>query len=413
MEFETFALANGLRVVHRCIDRPVAHCGLFVGVGSRHEAETEQGLAHYLEHCLFKGTKSRKAYHVLSRMEDVGGELNAYTTKEETVIHCSFLDQFYPRAVELMADIVRNANFPAKEIEKEKEVVIDEINSYRDSPGESIFDDFEDLLFTGHALGRNILGTIESVKALKREHLLAFVQNHYAVDRMVFASVGRISSLKLKRILEQHLLELPAKAAPNEASKTWTYRAQEKRVKRTGYQSHLILGNRAYPAGGRSSRRLLLLNNLLGGPGMNSRLNLNIREKYGFTYHLESFYQPYRDTGLFGIYLGTDPGSVERSLHLTQKELRKLQDKELGTLQLSKAKRQLLGQIALAQENNLALMLALGKSYLHFDRIDTFADIRRQIESLTAEELRNTAQEIFTPEEMSLLIYDSQKPEDG
>ncbi len=407
MEFEIFELSNGIRVVHKSTDRPVAHCGLHIAAGSRDELEHEEGLAHYIEHCLFKGTQKRKAFHLLSRMEDVGGELNAYTTKEETVIYTSFLAGDYPRAIELIADIAFRSIFPEKEIQKEKEVIIDEINSYLDTPSESIFDDFEAQIFAGHPLGRNILGTSASVKSFQQEHILQFIQRNYAPNRMVFSSVGKISSARLRKILEKEL-ETALSFKPRHMVRPNGYHPQKVIVQRQGYQSHAVLGGRAYPADHEKARVLMLLNNLLGGPGMNSRLNLNIREKYGFTYHIESFYNPYSDTGLFGIYLGTDPGTMDKSLKLVEKELKKLREQKLGILQLSKAKRQLLGQVAMAQENNTSLMLGYGKSLLTFDKIDTFEVIRQKIEGITADDLLEVANEILQPHILSSLIYKSE-----
>lgn len=404
-EFEIFTLSNGIRVVHKEVKRPIAHCGLHIAAGSRDELEHEQGLAHFIEHSLFKGTQLRKAYHVLSRMEDVGGELNAFTTKEETVIYSSFLTGDFDRALELIIDIAFHSTFPAREIEKEKEVIIEEINSYLDTPSDSIFDDFEDQVFAGHPLGRNILGKPASVKSFNRDNILHFVDRNYGTNRMVVSFVGNISAKRLKTRLEFHLSDvaennkLRGTVAPN------GYTPQKVTTQRTGYQAHLISGCRAYPAGHEKSRVLMLLNNLLGGPGMNSRLNLNIREKYGFTYHIESFYQPYSDTGLFGIYLGTDPGTVPRAQRLIEKELDKLRNQKLGVLQLSKAKKQLLGQIAMAQENNASLMLAFGKSLLTFDKIDSFELVKSKIENIGAQDIMDVANEIFQPAKMSSLIF--------
>lgn len=405
MEFDIFELSNGLRVVHRHVNRPVAHCGIHLAVGSRDEGIHEQGMAHFIEHTLFKGTKKRRAYHILSRMEDVGGELNAFTTKEETVLYTSFLSADYNRAIELLADIYFNSTFPEKEVVKEKEVVIDEINSYLDNPSESIFDDFEELIFKGHPLGGNILGTLDSVRGFKRHDIINFIGNNYGYNRMVFSSVGNISSARLKVLLEKHWSQIQNEK-PRQLVTPNGYTGSEMRVKRPGYQAHAILGTRAYAGDDEKSRVLLLLNNLLGGTGMNSRLNLNIREKYGFTYHLESFYHPYLDTGIFGVYLGTDLKTVDKSLKLVQKELKKLRDNKLGILQLSKAKKQLLGQIAMAQENNGSLMLAYGKSMLVFDRIDTFERVQQKIEEISAERLMEVANEIFDPSQLSTLVYE-------
>lgn len=410
MEFDIFKLSNGLRVVHKPVKRPVAHLGLSIAAGSRDESPDEEGLAHFIEHCLFKGTQRRRAYHILSRMENVGGELNAYTSKEETVLYSSFLKEYYPRALELLTDVAFHSTFPLHECRKEQEVILDEINAYRDTPSERIFDEFEDQLFAEHPLGHNILGTPQSVRQLGPEKAQHFMHRLYGLNRMVVSSVGNISSSKLKQWLERYLG--PHQAwAPERTNQLPPTLPQQKTEQHPGFQSHAILGFRAYPAYQAKSRVLMLLSNLLGGPGMNSRLNLNIREKYGFTYHLESFYQPYSDTGLFGIYLGTDPGTVNRALQLVQKELRRLREQKLGTLQLSKAKKQLLGQIAMARENNNALMLSYGKSLLTHNTIDTFADIAEKVEAITAEDLQEVAQEIMAPERQSQLIYQAQVPE--
>ncbi len=412
MNLQIFTLSNGIRVVHRQINRPVAHFGFLVAAGSRDETENEQGLAHFIEHCLFKGTEKRKAYHILSRMEDVGGELNAFTSKEETVIHSSFLSGDYSRAIELICDIAFRSTFPNKECEKEKEVIIDEIYSYKDNPSESIFDDFEELLFPNHGLGRNILGTVESVKALSTSDIKSFLKSNYTPERMVFSSVGNISKDKLERLLERELHEIQldtGKArnliAPPEAD------AMREEQDRSGYQTHAVLGCRAYEAKHDLMRPLALINNILGGPGMNSRLNLNIRERYGFTYHLESFYHPFLDSGLFGIYLGTDLGTADRTITLVEKELKKLRENKLGVLQLSKAKKQILGQFAMAQENNGALMLAFGKSLLFHNEIESFDEIVKDVESLKSETLLEVANEIFEPNKFSSLIYRNSLPE--
>jgi predicted Zn-dependent peptidase len=411
MDLDIFTLSNGIRVVHRPINRPVAHLGLLIAAGSRDELESEQGLAHFIEHCLFKGTQKRKAYHILSRMEDVGGELNAFTSKEETVIHSSFLSGDYARAVDLICDIAFRSTFPPKECEKEKEVIIDEINSYKDSPSDSIFDDFEELVFPNHSLGKNILGTIESVKAFTTEDIKRFLARNYSNERMVFSSVGNISTKKLKKLLEQQIDGLTIdKGNSRELTAPVKHLPISREESRSGYQTHVVMGTRAYEARHDMMRPLALINNILGGPGMNSRLNLNIREKYGFTYHLESFYHPYLDTGLFGIYLGTDPGTADRAIQLVHKELKKLREQKLGTLQLSKAKKQILGQFAMAQENNGALMLSFGKSLLLHNEIESFESIVNDVDQLKAETLMEVANEIMREENFSRLIFRNQQP---
>lgn len=411
MQLDIFTLSNGIRVVHRPVNRPVAHFGLFIAAGSRDELDNEQGLAHYIEHCLFKGTQKRRAYHILSRMEDVGGELNAFTSKEETVIHSSFLSGDYARAVDLICDIAFRSTFPPKECEKEKEVIIDEINSYKDSPSDSIFDDFEELVFPNHSLGKNILGTIESVKSFSTQDIKRFLTRNYSAERMVFSSVGNISTKKLQQLLEQQVSGITFQQMEGrELLAPSAHPPIRKEEERSGYQTHVVMGCPAYAARHDMMRPLALLNNILGGPGMNSRLNLNIRERYGFTYHLESFYHPYLDTGLFGIYLGTDPGTADRAINLVEKELKKLRKQKLGVLQLSKAKKQILGQFAMGQENNGALMLSFGKSLLLHNEIESFDEIVKDVDQMKAETLMEVANQIMQPENFSRLIFRNRQP---
>ena len=405
MEFEIFELSNGIRVVHKQVDRPVAHCGLMIMAGSRDEKPEEEGLAHFIEHVLFKGTHKRKAFHILSRMEDAGGELNAYTDKENTVIYSSFLTPDYGRAIDLIFDIGFNSIFPEKEIQKEKEVIIDEINSYKDSPSELIFDDFESLLFPEHSLGMNILGTPEKVKGFNRQNVLDFIAREYGSNRMVLSSVGNISTKRLKAMLEKHTAHLQLKESVMHREQPAPLITQHQEFEKSNFQTHAIIGTRAYKANSKNSRSLHLLNNILGGPGMNSRLNLNIREKYGFTYNIESFYNPYSDTGVFGVYAGTDPETIGKTIKLVERELKKLREKPLGTMQLTKAKRQILGQIAMGQENNASLMLALGRSLLMFNKIDTFEQIKDKIEGITAQDLQDVANEILDHGKLSTLVY--------
>lgn len=405
-EFEVFELSNGIRVVHKQVDRPIAHCGLMIKAGARDESLAEEGLAHFIEHVFFKGTEKRKAYHILSRMEDVGGEINAYTTKEDTVIYSSFLKEDYGRAVELLFDIAFHSTFPEKELNKEKEVIIDEINSYKDSPSELIFDDFEMQMFPEHPLGMNILGSPKTVKSFTKDQVQHFLKRFYSTSNLVFSSVGNISSEKLRIQLEKHTEDVVnSKAEQQSRLAPSPITATKKLLKRPVFQCHAIVGNRAYEAGHAHSRTLHLVNNLLGGPGMNSRLNLNIREKYGFTYNIESFYSPYSDTGLFGVYAGTDASNLEKTLNLVKKELQKLREQPLGVNQLKKAKRQMLGQIAMAQENNVSLMLGLGKSLLTFNRIDSFKEITEKIENISSSDILSVSNEIFEPQELSTLIY--------
>jgi predicted Zn-dependent peptidase len=403
--FERWTLPNGIRCIHRQVDSPVAHLGFFVNMGSRDELEDEHGLAHFIEHTLFKGTERRKAYHILSRMEDIGGELNAYTTKEETVIHATFLLDHYERAIELINDIVFHATFPERELEREKSVIIDEINSYLDSPGEMIFDEFEEQVFAKDPIGRSILGTENSVNSFSANSVKEFTGRGYRTSQMVIASVGKVDLKKLKRQIEKHFGNETYSNGSPERKQFSFYKPTYSEVKKANYQTHVMMGNVAYHSDHEDRIGLFLLSNLLGGPGMNARLHMSLRERHGYTYNVETSYSTYSDTGLFSIYLGTDEKHLNKCLKLTHKELKLLREKGLGTLQLHKAKQQLLGQVAIAQENNQSQMLGLGKSLLLRDDVRTWKEIATKIDALTAPDLKRVANEILNEKDFSYLIY--------
>lgn len=408
MEYQFHTLKNGIRLVHSYNTREVAHCGIVINTGSRDESEDENGIAHFIEHVIFKGTKKRKAYHVLSRLENIGGDLNAFTTKEETCIYASFLHPYFERTLELIADITFNSSFPEKEIIKEKDVVLDEINSYKDSPSELIFDDFEELMYDGHPIARNILGTPESVKSLTREKIHQFIQKNYHTDQMVISSVGNIQFSKLIKLVEKYFSEIPASLRTNGRKEMIAYEPQKKRIDKRTYLSHSCIGNIAYQRDHKDRLALVLLNNLLGGPALNSRLALALREKHGYTYDIESHYQPYSDTGLFCVYLGTDKGHVDKSIRLVKKELNLLRRKKLGSLQLQRAKQQITGQLAISLESNLSEMLSMGRSLLMMNKIDSIREIHDAIEAVNATKLQDIANEIFDPKQLSILIYNGE-----
>ena len=398
-------LNNGIRLVHHRIPGIVAHCGLIINAGSRDESEAEHGIAHFIEHMLFKGTTKRKAYHILSRLEDVGGELNAYTTKEETAIHASFMAEHFERAIEIISDITFNSVFPTKEIEKEKEVVLEEINSYKDNPAELIFDDFEELIFKNQPIGRNILGTVKTVKSFSDQSILSFIADNYNTHEMVFCSVGNIPDEKILKLFIKYFSEIPSKSSKTKKRNHWLYVPTTVNRKMNTYQDHCIIGNIAYDLKDKRRMGMFLLNNILGGQGLNSRLNLSLREKNGFAYNVESSYNPYCDTGVFSIYFGTDHHNLEKSIAIAFKELDKLRSVRLGTIQLSKAKNQIKGYLARGYENHESLMLSLGKSLLVFNKIDTIEDISLKIDSISSAELIETANEVFDRSKLSLLIY--------
>jgi len=403
---EVFQLSNGIRVVYLHASSQVAHLGVTILAGSRFEAENEEGLAHFLEHCIFKGTKKRKAFHILSRLDSVGGELNAFTGKEEICIYASFTKNHVKRASELLADIALNSSFPLKEIQKEKEIVLDEINSYLDSPSDKIFDDFEAYLFKGHTLGNNILGTKESVNSFTHENLLDYVGRFFTANNIVISFVGDIPVKQVKAMLEE---DFKACKQQSYSVPTNDYTGQTPfkiRSKEANFQVHSVIGGLAPSYNQEMRRGMTLLTNILGGPALNSRLNLSIREKYGYSYTIEANYTPYVETGYWSVYFGTDPKYLNKSIDLVYKELKILREKKLGTLQLSAAKEQLKGHMALGLDNNSGLMLGLGKSLLLFNQIDTIEEIYSSIDKLTASELLEVANQYFAEENISELIFE-------
>lgn len=403
--YQTHVLKNGLKIIHQQVPARAAWCGLIIGVGSRDERTEEEGIAHFIEHVIFKGTEKRKAYHILSRMEDVGGELNAYTTKEDTCIYASFLPKDYERTLELFSDIVFNSVFPEKEIVKEKEVVIDEINSYKDSPGELIFDDFEELIYQGYPIGRNILGSEQAVKELGRERILDFVRRNYHPGRMVISSIGDISFEKLVRLIERYFGEVPANETPLVRLRPELYVPQTKVIGMDTYQNHCVIGNVAYDYTQDNRLPLSLLVNILGGTGMNSRLNLNIREKYGLAYNVEAAYTPYSDTGVFTVYFGCDADDLDKCLRLCRREMAALCSEPLGHMQLHKAKNQMIGQITLSSENYENMMLSIGKSFLIYGKVDELETICSEVNHISPDLLLQVAQEVFAADKQSVLIY--------
>jgi len=403
-----FTLENGLQCAFQAQRSSVAHVVVAVRAGARDELDHQQGLAHFLEHNLFKGTSKRKAYHILSRLDDVGGELNAYTTKEETIIHASFLKTDFRRALELLYDVLANSTFPEKELEKEKEVIKDEISSYKDSPGESIFDNFEDHIFRGDPLGRNILGTPESVDGLSRADILEFQSRTYTADRIKLAVVGPFGSERVERTVAE--LFAGFQFAHSNWENTFKGEGQPGRVVENlaQFQDHYMMGWRTCGIHGHDRRSLSLLNNILGGPAMNSRLGLNIREKHGIAYNIESYLNLYSDVGMMGIYLGCDPQQTEKAAALVAREVAKLRETKLGTLQMSKAKKQFLGQMAMSEDNGLNSAIGAARALLHFGRVNDFETVASKIQAITAEQLQDVANAYLVPDKAFELIYKKQ-----
>jgi predicted Zn-dependent peptidase len=405
VKYQYHILKNGIKIIHRQTEGKVSHCGIMVNTGSRDECEDENGLAHLIEHMLFKGTNKRKAHHVLSRIENIGGELNAYTTKEETCIYASFMPNYYKQSIELFADVAFNSVYPQKEIAKEKDIIIDEINSYNDSPAELIFDDFEDLIYNGHSLGRNILGSIENIKSLKRKDILRFIKTKYSTEEMVIASVGQIDFKKLISIIEKYFNDIPQTRSSLTRIPFNNYIPTNHVKSMNSHLSHCMLGNIAYSRSHSNKLTLLLISNLLGGPALNSTLSMEIREKHALAYSVESMFQPYSDTGVFNIYIGSDINYVDKSINLALKVLARMRNKKLGTMQLHRAKRQIVGQLAMSSESYQNEMLGIAKVLLYKSRVKTIEEVIDEIGNITADQILDVSNEIFDSKKMSILRY--------
>lgn len=398
-------LSNGLRIIHQHIQSKVAYCGYAIDAGTRDEAEHQQGMAHFVEHMLFKGTQKRRAWHILNRMENVGGDLNAYTNKEETVVYTAFLAEHFSRAFELLTDIVFHSTFPQHEIDKEVEVIIDEIQSYEDTPSELIFDDFENLIFPNHPLGRNILGKPEMLKGFTTDDALAWTNNYYTPSNIVFFVLGDLNFKQIVRMAERLTAHLPMKTACHSRTLPAVYQPRLSKLNRETHQAHVMIGGRGYDAHNEKRTALYLLNNLLGGPGMNSRLNLSLRERRGLVYQVESNLTSYTDTGTFCIYFGCDQQDTERCIKLVHKELKNLCDKKMSSSQLFAAQKQLIGQIGVASDNNENNALGMAKTFLHYNKYDTPEKVFQRIRSLTPEILLEVSNEMFADNQLSTLIY--------
>ena len=403
MEFYKYTLPNGIRGIHRQVKSGVVHCALAINAGSRDELPSEYGLAHFTEHGFFKGTAHRKAHQVNCRLENLGGELNAYTTKEDTTIHATVLRSDFAKAAELISDVAFESVFPEKELAKEREVIGDEINTYKDSPPEMIFDEFEDMLFAGSELGHNILGTKQALKRYGTESIHAFRRRTHTTDQMVFASIGNISPATAMSVAERYFAGRTATTRGYERSAPAVGPSFDKRTVKHTHQNHCIVGNRAYGILDKRRLPLALLVNILGGPSANSLLNVTVREKHGLSYNIEATYTPYIDSGIVAVYFSSDNGNADLCLELIDGQIKRLQQTPLTSRQLSMAKKQFMAQLAISMEGNEGCMLGLGKSLLVHNEVDTLDDICRKIDALRTEQLMEAANEILTNN--SILIY--------
>ncbi|MCX4281745.1 pitrilysin family protein [uncultured Alistipes sp.] len=403
MEFYTYTLPNGIRGIHRQVRSTVAHCALVIGAGSRDEHPGQYGLAHLTEHAFFKGTERRRAWQVNCRLENLGGELNAFTTKEETTIHATTLRGDFAKAAELIADIAFRSTFPEREIEREKEVIADEINTYKDSPAEMLYDTFEDMLFEGSELGHNILGRKAALMRYDGAAIRAFTARTHTTDRMVFSSIGNFSPKTAEATALRYFGEQAATTRGFERAAPPAVKPFEKTVTKHTHQTHCIIGNRACGIEETKRLPLALLVNVLGGPSANSLLNVEVREKHGLSYNIEANYIPYGDSGLVAIYFSSEHANEAQCAELVERQLRRLRTTPLTGRQLSMAKKQFIAQLAISGESNENYMLSAGKSLLTHDEIDTMEEVYAKIGALTAAQLTEAAEEVFT--KMSRLTY--------
>lgn len=408
MNYETAKLTNGMRVIHAHNDSPISYCGIIINTGTRDEYEDESGIAHFTEHMLFKGTRKRRPHHIINRMEDVGGELNAYTSKEETVLYTVFFEEYLQRSVELLGDMIFNSEFSEKQIERERLVILDEINSYLDTPSALIYDDFEQLIYSKHELGNPILGTPESLMGITAEKMKKYVERQFKSDKMVFFSMGRTPFPKVMKLTEKHLSIYTVdtqSSKPKLREPSSVLPPQNKTARKDTHQTHFLLGRKTYNMFQPERIALFLLNSILGGLGMNSRLNTSLREKNGLVYTVESTHSLYTDSGVFTVYFGCDPQHTAKCLNLVHKEFHKLRNTLLTPIQLAKAKKQLRGELGIAGENKENLVLDMAKCYLHFDQYIDLTALTEQIERVNAEEIQAVANTLLIPEEFSTLQY--------
>ncbi len=407
---KTLALSNGLKIVLATLNNTeVSHCALLIKAGTRNEQIQKEGLAHFIEHMLFKGTRKRKSFHILNRLEIVGGELNAFTSKEETCIHASVTDFHLERALELISDITFNSVYNIREIEKEKEVVCDEIRSYLDNPGEQIFDDFEGIVFKKNPLGNPILGTEKSVKSFKQKDLIAFTRKFYLPSNMVMSIATSLNAEKVIRQLEHHFGNYRLAKVGERLKPFKKYTAEKAVIKKHSAQCHFIMGTVAPSLYQADRMTVALLNNILGGPGMNSKLNLGVREKYGYTYAIESGFNSYTDTGMFHVYLATDKKYLNKSIDLAIAEMKKLTDNKIGAIQLNQFKQQLKGQLALAKENKSNVVISNARSLLNFKKVTAIEDTYKKIDAVTSSQLMEASAKYLNAKSRSYssLLYES------
>ena len=409
-DFDIIELPNGIRAVHKTVNHTkIVHCSIMLDIGSRDEATHQQGIAHFWEHMAFKGTEKRKAFHIINRLESLGGELNAYTTKEKICFYASVLDVHVEKAIELLVDITFNSIFPEKQIEKERQVILEEMLMYEDSPEDAIQDDMDELIFKGHQLGNNIIGNRESVGGFKKKDFDEFINENLNTEKVVFSSVGNITIAKIDRLVKKYMTSIRHKVSNKKRLAINDYEKSELKVNKQIQQAHCAIGTRAFHLKHPDRIPFFVLNNILGGHSMTSRLNLSIRENHGLVYHIDSNFQALTDTGMFSIFYATEAHNLKKSIDLCFKEIKKLQSIKLGAGQLQTAKNQIKGQLAMSEENNTSIMLAMAKSILDLGDIRKLESIFEEIDAVSAIKMQTLAIEALEIKNMSILSYNPSK----
>lgn len=409
-EYFTHTLSCGLRLIVERKTSPVLYCGYVICAGTRHEEEADSGMAHFIEHNTFKGTKRRRACHITNGLERVGGDLNAYTTKQETVYYATVLRDDFARAADLLTDIVFHSTYPQTEIDKEVEVICDEIDSYKDSPSELIFDEFEAMMYAGQPLGRDILGSAERLRQYTTADALRFTQRYYRPENAAFYVYGDIDPQRVVRTLERLLpasdfVGLPALTPLSMPTPIPCAQSNERVVEKSTHQAHVLIGGPTFAGTDERRFALILLNNILGGPGMNSRLNLSLREKAGLVYSVDAYLNTYPDTGFWNVYFGCDAHDVKRCRRLLERELLRFIEHPLTPAQLSAAKKQLRGQIGISTDASEGYALALGKTFAHYNRHRSIEGIIQSLNAVTAQQLQQVAEEVYSPNRLTTLVY--------
>lgn len=406
-DYEVYTLKNGIRVIHnRITSTKIVHCGIMLDIGSRDETPANQGIAHFWEHMAFKGTRKRKAFHILNRLESLGGELNAYTDKEKILFYASLRAEYFERAVDLLTDITFDSVFPASQIERERKVILEEMSMYFDDPEDSLQDEFDGVVFAGHSLGMNILGREKTIKSFRRKDFQQFIKEHMDTRKIIFSSVGNVKMEEVVRLAERYMGHLPKMVSRKVRPHFKGYKPRESVLKRNVKQARCAIGRTAYKVSDERRGSFYMLTNILGGSGMNSRLNMILREKRGYVYSVAAQFIPYTDTGLFVISFGTEPTQMKKSIDLVHLELKKMREEPLGKKQLAASKEQLLGQIAMAEENNISFMMMMARNLLDLGRVSTLEEIFERVRNTSSAKLMDMAGEMFDEKNLSYLFME-------